>query len=54
MILICFLFFFYKKDIVDLDFVFKVIEEEFLIYLKFFILLYGDEIVIMVEYVYDF
>lgn len=53
MILICFLFFSYKKDIVDLDFVSKVIEEEFLIYLKLSILLYGDETVIMAEYAYD-
>lgn len=53
MILICFLFFSYKKDIVDLDFVSKVIEEEFLIYLKLSILLYADETVIMAEYAYD-
>lgn len=53
MILICFLFFSYKKDIVDLDFVSKVIEEEFLIYLKLSILLYADETVIIAEYAYD-
>lgn len=46
--------FFIIKDIVGLDCVFNVIEEELLIYLKFFILLYVDKIVIMIEFVYDF
>lgn len=54
MILICLFVFFIIKDIVGLDCVFNVIEEELLIYLKFFILLYVDKIVIMVEFVYDF